>query len=102
MCNVLLPCESGALIWIKERPINNKPSIIEKCYGILFAITGVSDTPPWVGTSQEDEIRGQKERPMHRNNGTQEKGHEFYKDMRFWLIIAMLSAFLVFILVRYP
>lgn len=33
---------------------------------------------------------------------TKENGLEFYKDMRFWLIIAMLAAFLTFIFVRYP
>ncbi|MDX1407356.1 MAG: hypothetical protein R3330_04465 [Saprospiraceae bacterium] len=26
----------------------------------------------------------------------------FYKDMRFWLILLLLLAFLVFTLVRYP
>lgn len=27
---------------------------------------------------------------------------EFYKDMRFWLILLMLSAFLIFTLIHYP
>lgn len=33
---------------------------------------------------------------------TDQETQIFYKDMRFWLILVMLAAFLVFILVRYP
>ena len=44
-----------------------------------------------------------KEQDMqHDTDRTKENGLEFYKDMRFWLIIAMLAAFLIFIFVRYP
>ena len=38
----------------------------------------------------------------HNTKTTEGQGKAFYKDMRFWLIIVMLSAFLVFILVRFP
>jgi len=39
---------------------------------------------------------------QHDTDRTKENGLEFYKDMRFWLIIAMLAAFLTFIFIRYP
>ena len=40
---------------------------------------------------------------MQNNSGESEgQSREFYRDMRFWLILFMLSAFLVFTLIRYP
>jgi len=35
-------------------------------------------------------------------DSTKQQDLEFYKDVRFWLIIAMLAAFLAFIFVKYP
>lgn len=35
-------------------------------------------------------------------NSPEKDSPVFYRDMRFWLILAMLSAFLVFILIQYP
>ena len=30
------------------------------------------------------------------------KSNAFYQDMRFWLVVLMLAAFLAFILIQYP
>lgn len=32
----------------------------------------------------------------------EKKSNAFYQDMRFWLVVLMLVAFLVFILIQYP
>jgi len=34
--------------------------------------------------------------------GSNKEGLVFYKDMRFWLILLMLAAFLAFTLMRFP
>jgi hypothetical protein len=40
---------------------------------------------------------------MKRNTDTTEDKHaSFYSDMRFWIIVAMITAFLAFTLIRYP
>jgi hypothetical protein len=46
--------------------------------------------------------RRAKVRPENGHAGSGRESLVFYKDLRFWLILIMLSAFFAFTLVRFP
>ena len=69
------------------------------CSSQETAIAGIVMEDRWNDLSAN---RRAKLRPETGQSGSGRDGLVFYKDMRFWLIVLMLAAFLAFTLVRFP